>query len=99
LTTLPLPLTGAARSCVPRFSAAARNSAEASCETVEQSTRIFGARSGRDSTPSLPSVTLSRSSDAETMTKTISRSARSTGLSTIVAPYSVSGSALARVRL
>ena len=95
LTTLGLPLTGAARNSVPRATAAARTCAEVSVETVEQSTTIFGAWSGFDSTPWGPVVTSSRSSLADTMMKTMSRSARSAGWSTTRAP---SASALAFVR-
>ena len=41
-TTFALPLTGAASICVPSFSASARTFADASSETLEQSTRSLG---------------------------------------------------------
>jgi len=95
---LPLPLTGEASIAVPRFAAASRTSSDASSETVEQSMRILGVLAAV-STPFLPRVTSFRSSDADTMVKTMSRSARSAGRATRRMPESVSGSALARVRL
>ena len=72
-TTRPLPLTGAARNAVPRAAARARTSADASADTVEQSTRNFGALAGL---PSSRSVTEIRSAESATMVKTTSRSAR-----------------------
>jgi hypothetical protein len=94
-TTLPLPLTGEARNAIPRSSATARTRADASVETVEQSTRIRGAFSG--SLRSRP-TTCSRSADDVTIVKTTSRSASSTGSSATFAPASTRGSALLRVR-
>src|SRR5665811_29948 len=95
LTTFPLPLTGAAMNLTPRSASRWRVDAEASEDTVEQSTTCRGARSGSASSRS---STWSRSSDVETIVNTTSRSARSDGSSTTVAPNSVNGSALARVR-
>ncbi len=60
---------------------------------------IDGACAESVSRPSSPTVTASRSAEADTMMKTTSHSARSRGRSTILAPRSTSGSALARVRL
>src|SRR6202167_5371508 len=98
-TTLPLPETGAASILVPRFDAAARTSAEACSDTVEQSTRILGDLPATDSTPPWLKVTSFRSSEVETIVKTMSQEARSDGLAAILAPDFASGSALARVRL
>ncbi len=67
-------------------------------ETVEESTTIFGL-SSPVSRPPGPLMTASRSLSAETMMNTMSRSARSAGLSTIFAPNSASGSHFALVRL
>ena len=96
--TLGLPLTGAARNCTPSASALARTRAETSGDTVEESTTILGLRSAVSS-PRGPAMTASRSLSAETMMNTMSRPARSAGLSTIFAPNSVRGSHLALVRL
>src|SRR5215469_855862 len=89
---------GAARNSAPAPAATARMAAEACGETVEESTMISGAR-GPVSSPPSPVRTASRSPSAATMMKTTSRSARSTGRSTIFAPLTASGSALALVRL
>jgi hypothetical protein len=96
--TLGLPLTGAATNCAPAASTMARTFADASVETVEESTTIFGL-SSPVSRPPWPLMTASRSLSAETMMNTMSRSARSAGVSTILAPNSVRGSHLALVRL
>jgi hypothetical protein len=92
---LPLPLTGLARKALPRSARRARTAAEHSVETVEQSTTMPGVRAG---SASRRSMTWSRSREVETMVKTTSRSATSTGSSTTFAPDSVSASALLRVR-
>ena len=52
-----------------------------------------------ESSPSGPMTTARRSSGPATMANTTSRSARSDGVATILAPNSVSGSAFAAVRL
>ena len=96
--TLGLPLTGAARNWTPSASARARTRAEASVNTVEESTTMPGLASPVSS-PRGPETTASRSLSAATMMNTMSRPARSAGLSTIFAPCSVSGSAFALVRL
>ncbi len=96
--TLGLPLTGAATNCAPASSTMPRTLAEASVETVEESTTILGL-SSPVSRPSGPVMTASRSLSAATMMNTMSRSARSAGVSTILAPNSASGSHLALVRL
>ena len=57
LTTLGFPLTGAARSAVPPFSASARTAAEASAEIVVESTTTAGYRPTPDSSPSGPNGT------------------------------------------
>src|ERR1700722_1015638 len=98
-TTLPLPETGAASILVPHFDAASRTSAEAASDTVEQSTRILGDLPATESTPPWLSVTSFRSSEVETMVKTMSQETRSDGLAAILAPDFVSGSALARGRV
>jgi uncharacterized membrane protein len=72
---------------------------DAATEIVEESMSIEGDASGRVSTPPSPRVTSSKSFEPPTMVKTTSRSARSAGESTTVAPSSASGSAFARVRL
>jgi hypothetical protein len=81
------------------MSVSALTSAEASGETVDESTITAGAASGRDSNPPSPRTTALKSSGPATIVKTISRSASSAGVSTTVAPSSASGSAFARVRL
>ena len=95
LTTLPLPLTGAATKVAPRSASLVSIPAEHSAETVEQSTTWVGVRSASASSCSMTS---SRSPSADTMVNTTSRSASSTGSSTTVAPERTRGSALARVR-
>ena len=50
-TTFGLPLTGAASRAVPRVVATARTAADASADTVEESTSTAGAASERVSTP------------------------------------------------
>ncbi len=97
-TTLALPLTGAESIAVPRRRAASRTWFEPSSDTVEQSIKSLGQRCA-PSTPSAPVVTAMRSSEAETVLKTMSRSLKSFGESTIVAPSAASGSTLLRVRL
>ena len=96
--TLGLPLTGAATNCAPASSTMPRTLADASVETVEESTTILGL-SSPVSRPPGPLMTASRSLSAETMMNTMSRSARSAGVSTTFAPNSVRGSHLALVRL
>ena len=97
-TTLPLPGNRRRQHLTPRFCAAARTLAEASSDTVEPSIRIFGLSRNRQHA-ALAMVTSFRSSEAETMVKTMSQDARSAGLTAILAPDLASGSALARVRL
>ena len=96
-TTLALPLTGAASTPAPRSAAAARTSSDAACEIVVESMSMRGAASGRESTPFGPITTSLKSSEPPTIVNTMSRSARSAGESTTVAPPSAS--ALLRVRL
>src|ERR671920_656274 len=98
-TTEGLPLTGAARRATPRRSVSTLTSADASGETVDESTITGGAASDRDNSPFSPRTTALRSSDPATIVKTMSRSTRSAGLSTTSAPSSPSGSAFALVRL
>ena len=86
LTTLPLPLTGAARNCAPRSASARRTSSDAASSTEEQSTTMRGAAAGSDSSPSGPEITARKSSGPATMANTTSRSARSAGAATIFAP-------------
>jgi predicted Zn-ribbon and HTH transcriptional regulator len=64
-----------------------------------QSMKILGGPPLPDSTPFGPEITSSRSSEVATIVTTMSRSARSAGESTIVAPAACKGSALERVRL
>src|SRR3954453_3070956 len=97
-TTLGLPLTGAARTAVPCSCAASRTTCDAPGEIVVESTRTLGAVPSRESRPPSPMTTCWKSRSPPTMVKTMSRSARSAGGSTIVAPCSASGSAFARVR-
>ena len=99
LTTLGLPLTGAASSAVPRFSASARTAADASAEIVVESTTTAGAGPDPDSSPSGPATTCWKSAEPARIVNTMSRSPSSAGWSTIVAPSSASGSHFARVRL
>jgi len=94
---LALPLTGAASICTPRASSAARNSAEPSSEIDEHSMTIFGAALP-ESRPPGPSTTALTSSQADTITNTMSHAARSVSCAAILAPRSTSGSAFARVR-
>src|SRR5918994_4161660 len=98
-TTDGLPLTGAARRATPRASVWALTSAEASVETVDESTTTDGAVSDLDSSPFSPRTTALKSSGPATIVKTMSRPASSTGASTTVAPSWASGSAFALVRL
>jgi hypothetical protein len=98
-TTFALPLTGEASTPTLRSAAAARTSSEAACEIVVESMRMRGAVSLRLSTPFGPIVTSLKSSDPPTIVNTTSRSARSAGESTTVAPADASASALLRVRL
>ncbi len=98
LTTLPLPLTGEASMSTPRAPALARTSAEASSDTLEQSTMSPGLASPVSS-PFSPWITDNRSSEVETMLKTMSRSFSSRGVSANLPPNSARGSALLRVRL
>jgi hypothetical protein len=98
VTTFALPLTGAASMSVPSLAAAARTSAEASSDTLEQSISSFGDWS-LPSTPSAPRHTAVRSSDAETVVNTMSNPRMARGESTIFAPSAASGSTLLRVRL
>src|SRR4051794_20424245 len=97
-TTLPLPLTGAARKATPRFAQAARISSDAVWSTVGQSTTIAGTSSPSASRPPSPSSTCRRSADVETMTKTTSRPRSSAIESATTQPRSASGWALALVR-
>src|SRR5690606_35987081 len=82
-------LTGAASIAVPRRSQAARASAEASSDTLEQSTKSCGERSPA-SRPSGPVTTAIRSGDADTVLKTMSRSASARGEAAIFAPSGAS---------
>ena len=97
--TLALPLTGAARSAHPRAPAWARIRPETSIETVEVSATIFGTRPLSASRPLGPVITAAKSGESATETMTMSRSASSTGRSTMRAPSTDRGSALDRVRL
>jgi hypothetical protein len=92
------PLTGAASSAVPRGVSWSRTCRDASADTVEQSTSTDGA-AGPDIRPPGPSTTEMRSSDEATVANTMSRSPRSAGEETSLAPSFSSGSARARVRL
>ena len=98
LTTFGLPDTGAASSATPSSAAAARTSSPTAGETVVLSTTSRGRRSP-DRMPCGPSRISLKSFGPATIVKTMSRSPSSAGASTIVAPSSASGSALARVRL
>jgi hypothetical protein len=98
-TTFGLPLTGAASIAVPRASAAARTSAAAAGAIVVESMINPGATSERESRPCGPVTTSATSADPATIVKTMSRSARSAGVSAIVAPSATRGCALERVRL
>ena len=82
----------------PRSSALARTVDEARSETLEQSTSNLGSERPA-STPCLPEMTSLRSSPVETMLNTMSRSPRSAGESTTLAPSAARGCALLRVRL
>ena len=97
-TTLPLPLTGAARKATPRSAHAARIASEALWSTVEQSTTILGTSSGSASSPPSPTSTCSRSLLVDTIVKTASSPRSSAMLSATMQPRSASGSAFARVR-
>ena len=96
--TFGLPETGVARNPAPLASTTARIRRLVSMSTVEESAMIRGV-AVPVSRPCSPISTSSRSRPAETMMNTTSRPASSTGVSTTVAPDSVSGSALDRVRL
>ena len=96
--TFGFPLTGVARKSQPRELAASRMRALASAETVEESAITRGDW-GPVSRPPSPSITCSRSFEELTMANTRSRSARSTGWVTTLAPLSASAAALAAVRL
>ncbi len=95
--TSGLPHTGAARNATSSAVAAARIRAEASSDTVEQSTRMPGLASPLSSPPS-PSTTSSRSRGPDTITYTTSQSASATMLSATRAPRAASGAVLAGVR-
>src|SRR5690554_889046 len=97
-TTLPLPLTGAARNETPRCAHTSRMRAEESVETVEQSTTTPGSRAGSASSPPSPRSTCSRSGGVATMVKTTSCPRRSAMESTTATPCAASGSALDLVR-
>src|ERR1700722_13857877 len=99
LTTLALPDTGAASIATPRAAACSRTAADASVDTLEQSTKSLGALSARERTPLVPVTTSIRSSGPDTIVNTISRSARAAGESTIDAPNSAKGAAFAGVLL
>ena len=96
--TFGLPLTGAASIGVPISSARRLTRPDTSDETVEQSIKSPGAW-GPDNRPDGPSITANRSASPPIIVKTMSRSARSDGASTTVAPRAASGSVFARVRL
>src|SRR6185436_11560704 len=98
VTTFALPLTGAASICVPSFAASARTFADASSDTLEQSTRSFGLRDLL-SRPSGPRQTAIRSSDVDTVVNTMSQARSSSTEAAIDPPSSASGSTLLRVRL
>ncbi len=99
-TTLGFPITGAARNAVPRPAASARTRAEASGDTVEQSTSTLGtAPSGLDITPPWPSTAAIRSSDVPTVMNTMSVLPSSAADAAGLAPSLTSGSALAGERL
>ena len=72
--------------------------AEASSETLEQSTMSFG-EPPLSSRPSGPVHTAFKSSEADTVVNTMSQPRARAALSTIFAPSSASGSTLVRVRL
>jgi hypothetical protein len=92
--TFALPLTGAARYWTFLSERIVRSSADPSSEIDEHSTTIPGLAVPESSLP----TTSFTSSQVDTMTKTMSLEASSGSLSTTVAPYLASGSALARVR-
>src|SRR5712692_10899209 len=94
LITLALPLTGAARYSMPLALNILRSSAEPSREIEEDSTTIFGFCPPASSC----CITDFTSSHVDTMQNTMSRPASSPSVSTTLAPYLASGSALARVR-
>ncbi len=98
MTTLGLPLTGAASTAVPRSAACARTRSDASADTVDESISTSGALASAVSTPPSPIVTSWKSSGPAIIVKTRSRSASAAGESTMVAPSSASGSAFSRVR-
>jgi hypothetical protein len=97
-TTLPLPLTGAARKSTPAAVHSARIFSEDSIDTVEQSTTAPGSRCGSTSRPPSPSSTCSRSAGVDTIVNTTSLSRRSAIVSATPQPWSAIASALARVR-
>ncbi len=98
-TTLGLPITGAASRAVPRPAISARTRAEASADTVEQSTSTRGPAPGPDMSPAGPSTADMRSSDEPTVMKTMSLAASSAALAAGLAPSWISGSALPMERL
>ena len=97
LITLALPDTGAASIWTPREASSARISAEASIEIEVESITSFGLPP-RLITPLGPYSTSFTSSPVDTIVKMMSQLARSERLSTTLAPYSFSGSALDFVR-
>src|SRR5579859_8266390 len=77
-----------------------RTRAEASADTVEQSTSTRGAAPlAPDISPSRPSTAETRSSDEPTVMNTMSLAASSAAVPTGLAPSRTSGSALAGERL
>ena len=74
-----------------------RDLVQPSTEIDEHSTRIRGERTP-ESSPSAPAITERTSSHVETMQNTTSQLASSASVPATLAPYSTSGSALARVR-
>ena len=95
--TSGLPQTGAARKPTPAAAAAARIRADASSDTVEQSTSTPGRRSPANRPPS-PSVTCSRSAGPVTMVNTSSQPASAAMSGATRAPRAASGAVLASVR-
>src|SRR5579863_9996016 len=99
-TTLGLPITGAASRAVPRSAISAQTRAEASGDTVEQSTSTLGAAPlAPDIRPFRPSTAEIRSSDDPTVMNTMSLAPSSAAVPTGLAPSRTSGSALADERL
>ena len=83
--TLGLPMTGAARNCVPRAASSCLACRDASTETVDRSITMAGACSPAIR-PAGPSRASSRFWDVPTMTKTTFACPRSAARSTIFAP-------------